>query len=164
MSRPAFFTALACMVLLCVGATDALAQSKKSIKKNNVRSVSIVDLENGKTLNSHRALYNKDGEVLEESDYDKEGNLKWVKKYKYNSEGDVTEEEENDIKNNTVEKHIYKYNSLGEKTEEQVWDGSGKVLRTHYYSYDGRGLKTERKTVDATGKTVSVKRYNYTFK
>jgi hypothetical protein len=150
--------------LLLFFTAPAFAQSKKSIKKNGVRSVSIVDLENGRNLNSHRVVYNKDGEMVEETDYDKEGNLKWVKKYKYNGDGDVIEEEENDTKNNKVEKHVYKYSSLGEKTEEQVWDGTGKIVKTHYYAYDGRGLKVERKTVDATGKTIAVKKYTYTFK
>jgi hypothetical protein len=162
---PIFFRLRACAILLaCLITVSLNAQSKKAIKKNNVRSVNIIDLENGRNLNSHRVLYNKDGEMTEETDYDKEGNLKWIKKYKYNGEGDVTEEEENDIKNNKLEKHIYKYNSLGEKTEEQVWDGSGKIVKTHYYTYDGRGLKTERKTVDNTGKTIAVKKYTYTYK
>ncbi|MBA3665571.1 MAG: hypothetical protein H0W61_15395 [Bacteroidetes bacterium] len=91
----------------------AFAQSKKEVKKNNIRSSMVVDLENGKTLNNKKTVFDKNGETLEETDYDKDGAQKTFRKYKYNKDGDVTEEEVTDSKTNVVEKHTYKYIALG---------------------------------------------------
>lgn len=144
-------------------AINGHAQGKKEIRKNGIKSVTITDNENGKILNNKISYFDKNGETVEESEYDKDGALKTIHKYKLNKDGDVIEEEEHDAKTNGVEKHVYKYNSIGERIEEQILDSNGKKIKTHYYSYNAKGLKTERKTVDANGKVTSVRTYNYTF-
>ena len=98
--------------------TVSQGQNKKEVKKNNIKATTIVDLENGKTLNNKKTVFDKNGETIEESDYDKDGALKTTKKYKYNKDNDVIEEEEFVAKTNKTEKRLYKYNALGEKTEE----------------------------------------------
>jgi hypothetical protein len=143
--------------------TNCFAQSKKDIKKNGIRSVTVTDNENGKSLNNKVSYFDKTGETVEETDYDKDGSLKTIHKYKFNKDGDILEEEEHDGKTKAVEKHIYKYNKLGERIEEQILDSNGKMTKTHYYTYNSKGLKTERKTVDANGKVICVRTYNYTF-
>lgn len=153
------------IIALLFATLAAPAQGKKEVKKHNIKSSAIVDIEGGKTLNNKRAVFDKSGETIEETDYDKDGNLKTVKKYKFNKEGDVMEEEEFDAKTKFSERRLMKYNALGEKTEERVTDAaSGKTIKVHYYSYDSRGLKTERKTVDPTGKVLSIRKYTYEFK
>src|SRR5687767_405428 len=103
------------------------SQKKKEIKKYRIRSITTTDIENGKTLNDSKTIYDSSGEVVEEINYDgKDGSLKTHHKYKVNSEGDVTEDAEYD-KNGLKEKKIYKYNSLGEKTEELVYDKHEKL-------------------------------------
>jgi hypothetical protein len=143
--------------------TEGYAQSKKDVKKNGIKSVTIVDNENGKMLNNKVTYYDKSGETVEETDYDKDGSIKVIHKYKFNKDGDVIEEEEHDAKTKSVERHVYKYNGLGERIEEQILDSNGKKIKTHFYTYNAKGLKTERKTVDANGKVTSVRTYNYTF-
>ncbi len=141
----------------------ASGQSKKEVRQNKLRSTTIVDVENGKTHPNKTSFFDRDGKITEESDYDKNGQLKNKIKYKYNSTGEVIEEDEFDATANTHEKHIIKYNALGEKTQESVYSESGKLLKIHYYTYNARGLKTQRKTTDASGKTIATRSYVYTY-
>ena len=52
------------------------AQSKKEARENNLRSTVSVDIEDGKTLKNKTTFFDKKGQTVEETDYDKEGNLK----------------------------------------------------------------------------------------
>jgi hypothetical protein len=140
------------------------SQKKKEIKKYRIRSITTTDIENGKTLNDSKTIFDANGEVVEEINYDnKDGSLKSHHKYKVNSEGDITEDAEYD-KAGLKEKKIYKYNSLGEKTEELIYDKNEKLQKRHVYTYDSKGLKTERKTFDGANAVISVKKYTYEYK
>lgn len=140
------------------------AQSKKEIKKNKISSVTVTETSGSKTINDSKTTYDENGEVIEKSEYNKDGVLKKTMKYKMNNLGDVIQEEEYDEKNTLKEKTIISYNANGDKKDELVYDSNGKLIKKHVYVYDKKGLKTERKTLDAAGKLVSVKKYTYTFK
>ena len=140
------------------------SQKKKEVKKYRIKSVTVTETENGKTVNDSKTFFDANGEVIEEINYNnKDGALKLQHKYKVNSAGDITEETEFD-NNGLKEKRIYKYNNLGEKTEELVYDKSDKLLKRHVYTYDSKGLKTERKTFDSSNNLISVKKYIYEYK
>jgi hypothetical protein len=152
------------IVVLLLLSFATYAQKKKEIKKYRIRSVTTTEVENGKTLNDSKTIFDANGEVVEEINYDnKDGSLKSHHKYKVNSDGDVTEDAEYD-KSGLKEKKTYKYNGLGEKTEELIYDRNEKLQKRHVYSYDGKGLKTERKTYDAANTLLSVKKYTYEYK
>src|SRR5687768_13498899 len=100
------------LIILFFAAGSLVAQSKKEVKKHNIKSSSVVDIEDGKTLQGKKTVFDKNGEALEELDYDKSGALKTTRRYRYNGDGDVLEETEIDAKTNKTEKRIYKYNAL----------------------------------------------------
>ena len=151
-------------VLFLLLSSALIAQSKKEIKKNKITSVTVTEVNGGKTINDSKTVYDGEGEVTEKAEYSKDGSLKKTMKYKMNNLGDVVEEEEYDEKNVLKEKTQIKYNALGDKKEELVYDAGNKLLKKHVYVYDAKGLKTERKTLDASGKLLSTKKYSYTFK
>ena len=91
------------ILVLVILSLAGFSQKKKEIKKNRIKSIVVTDTENGKTINDSKTIYNTNGEVIEEVNYDKTGQVKSILKYKYNSEGDVLEEAEYDPKNQLKE-------------------------------------------------------------
>lgn len=143
---------------------QSFSQSKKDIKKNKIATIVVTETANGKTIDDSKVSYDVNGEIIEKSEYLKDGTLKKTVKYKLNNLGDVVEENEYDEKNTLKEQTIISYNALGDKKEELVYDGNKKLLKKHVYIYNSKGLKTERKTFDSSGKLVGTKKYTYTFK
>lgn len=139
------------------------AQEKKEIKKNKIKSITVTQTANGKTLSDGKTIYDESGEVIEEVQYTKEGGLKKITKFKLNNLGKVVEEEEYNAKKILVEKRILKYTADGKKSEEQVFNSQQKLIKKHSYKYDSQGIKTERVTVDDTGKIKLIKKYNCQF-
>ncbi len=149
-------------ILLFLGLSlVSFSQSKKQVKEHKIKTTIVVTIENGKTINENKTVFDAKGHELEVTDYTKEGNLKAVHKYAYNSEGDEIEDAQYDANNKLTEKKTTKYNSKNDKVEENYFDASGKLTKKHLFVYDGKNLKTERKTTDTDGKIVSVKKYNY---
>lgn len=140
------------------------SQSKKDIKKNKITSVAVTESHDGKSITDSKTIYDASGEIIEKTEYTKEGLLKKTIKYKLNNLGDVVSEEEYDERNILKEKTEIKYNALGDKKEELVYDASNKLIKKNLYVYDAKGLKIERKTVDISGRTIADKKYTYTFK
>jgi predicted membrane protein len=68
------------------------AQNKKEVKKNKIKTVTVTETAAGKTLNDEKTVFDKNGEVIEETSYTKEGAIKNTHKYKRNKAGDVVEE------------------------------------------------------------------------
>jgi hypothetical protein len=140
---------------------SAFSQKKKELKKYGVKAIIVTEAHGAKTVNDSKTIYDANGEVIEEVNYDKDGNIKSTIKYKNNKDGDVIEESEYDEKNNLKEKKQYKYNGLGEKIEELLLDKDNKVVKKSVYSYDSKGFKTEKKTYDAGNNLISTKKYTY---
>ena len=72
------------LIVLTLLSVGTYAQSKKEVKKNGIKSCMIIDTENGKTTTDKKTLFEKNGEVSEETEYDKNGGIKVIHKYKYN--------------------------------------------------------------------------------
>lgn len=143
---------------------ETAAQSRKKAEKYGIASTTAVDYEDGKTLQNRKRIFDKTGEIVVDYNYDRNGALDKLDKYKYNADRDVLEHEEYDAKKKKTTRAVMEYNGLGEKVSETVYDGDGNKLKTHYYTYNSKGLKTERKTVDPSGKTISVRKYTYTYR
>jgi hypothetical protein len=109
------------VVFLSVLTASTFAQSKKEVKKNKIKTVTelITDYVGGKeiTRNDSYKKFNKQGEVLEEIEYDKTGKLKRKVLSKYNEFDDKVEETIVDANNHQVEREVYKYDSFKEKSE-----------------------------------------------
>ncbi len=151
-------------ITLVLSSGLSVAQSKKEVIKNKIKGSMVVTIENGKTINEAKSIFDAKGLEIEKTDYTKDGSIKAIHKYKYNNEGDETEDEEYDANNKLVEKKITKYNAASDKGEEIYYDALGKLTKKHIYTYDAKGLKTERKTLDAEGKVISIKKHVYVTK
>lgn len=152
------------IIALLISCGVCSAQKKKDIKKAGIRTITTTETQAAKTFSDSKVTYDANGNIIEEINYDKEGNLKSTKKFKYNKEDDPIEEIEYDEKNAVKEIRLTKYNSLGEKTEEQYLDKDKKQFKKYVYTVDAKGFKTERKHYDATNTLISTKKYAYGYK
>ena len=155
---------LAIYILSFVLCCSSFAQKKKDLKKHKIRCISATETEGGKTINDSKEFYNAEGELITETNFDKDGNLKSITQYKYINGNDLSEEIKYDNHNIVTEKKTYTYNSLGEKTGEILKDKDDHIVKKMEYLYNDKGLKSERRTYDAANKLISVKKYNYNCK
>jgi hypothetical protein len=139
------------------------SQSKKEVKKFKIKSVIVSETIGTKTVFESKTVFDKNGETMEEVNYNKDGEVKSTHKFKRNSEGDVIEETEYDSKNALKERREVKYNSMGEKSEEYFYGADSKLIKKHSFTYNKFGLKTERKVFDASNKLIALKKYQYTY-
>lgn len=85
--------------ILIVSAYFIGAQSGKEAKKLRIKSVTESNTIGDKTLFEKKTVFDKNGDHTEETDYNKEGIVKKVTKFKRNADGKVTEELEYNSKN-----------------------------------------------------------------
>jgi hypothetical protein len=82
---------------------------------------------------------------------------------KYNKNGDKIEETEYDGTGKMLGKTIYAYNNFGEKVSELHYDGGGIVNKKVKYTYDNKSLKTTRESFLSDNTLESIKKYAYEF-
>src|SRR5580765_5930137 len=119
MIRASFF-------VLLVFCSSAFAQSKKEVKKFNIKSctVSVTALDSTgkeKSFTDSYNAYDKNGKVIDEKEFDHNGNFRKHESHKYNKNGDETEWIEFDDKGNIVRKTVTEYNSNNDKKTETVF-------------------------------------------
>lgn len=156
----------------------SLAQGKKDVKKNKMKSMTefVTITENGKEI-THKAYYvafNKNADVIEETEYNNNGSKKKGETTKYDVNNNKTEEtyfqqkERKNEKNNSepIEnintKTVYKYNVHNDKIEEDELDvTNAKLLKKHVYSYNNKGEKDLEETYNAEKKMVKKETFIY---
>lgn len=155
------------IVLMCCLMLEGFAQGKKTIRKNNIKGMTevITDYENGRenTHNDVAKKFDKEGETIQEINYDKNGVLKEKILTKNNKEGDKIEEIIFDANGKQSSRFTYKYNSDGEKIEEVKYDAKNSLQSKSVYGINKNGLKTEKKTYDSKGKLIQTKKYVYEY-
>ena len=187
-----FFGAFHLILLGCCLGT--FAQSKKEVKKFSIKSctVTITSLDSAGKEKSFTDSYNafdKNGKVVEEKEFDHNGNFRKHESHKYNKNSDETEWTEFDERGNMVRRTVTEYNSNNDKKTESVYDGkglltektqfsynpdgekiselitdvSGKTMTRSIFVYDKNGLKVARKTYNAARQLIMMKRYAYEF-
>ncbi len=152
------------IIVLLISCLFCQAQKKKDIRKAGIKTITTTETQGTKSFNDSKVTYDANGNMTEEINYDKEGNLKSIKKFKYNKDGHLIEETEYDEKKDLKEVRLTKYNSLGEKTEEQYLDKDKKQFKKYIYTFSAKGFKTERKHYDANNTLISTKKYAYGYK
>ena len=65
--------------------TLSFAQKKKEIKKLGIKSQVVTETVNAKVINDSKTVYDKNGQITEDWNYDKDGHLKSITKYTYNT-------------------------------------------------------------------------------
>ena len=156
------------LVLFCFAVSTAVGQGKKDIRDNRIATETsyVTSTENGKeiTYKDSYTVYDKNGCVVEQIDYNKEGAIKRKETNKYNANKDKIEEVVYDAKDKTTQKTTYFYNSQYQKIGEIEYDGAGQIKKQILTTYNPNGMKAEKKTYDANKKLISTKKFTYTTK
>jgi hypothetical protein len=156
------------LAFFCFAITTVMGQGKKEIRDNKIASETsyVTSYENGKeiTYKESYTVYDKNGCVTEQTEYNKEGAIKRKETNKYNANKDKIEEVVYDGKDKTTQKTTYFYNSEYQKIGEIEYDGAGIIKKQSLIIYNAKGMKAEKKTYDANKKLISTKKFTYTTK
>lgn len=170
------------------------AQSKKEIRKYNIKSstVTVDEVDNSgerKTRTDKIIEWDKNGNIIKDFEYNKDGKLKKGVKAKFDKNDKIIEEifydQDENIKEtitysyNRLNQRIlstiyndkmevseivkYEYNGFGELVSEISSDKNGILISQSIYKYDNKGLRTERTIINNKGEVVSIRTYNYKF-
>jgi hypothetical protein len=159
------------LLLICMLVGTSFDQSKKEVKKNKIKSITefITVKESGKdvTYKSYYIAFNKNGEIVEETEYNSNGSLKKKETTKYDANNNKIETtyycqkktnqkapnpEPTEIVNS---KTVYKYNVHNDKIEESDIDpNNGKLIKMHSFIYNSKGEKEAEETYDTEKKLL----------
>ena len=131
-------TSIVILIFSLVGSSLS-AQKKSTAKENKIRAITEYkqDVEkNGSRLIEAYTLYDNNGNVVEEKEYDTAGKTSKHMKYQYNSDNN--------------------------KIQETEMAPDGKIVKTIEFKYNGN-LKIEKNVYDAKGKLKTRKTYQYEF-
>lgn len=141
------------------------AQSKKDIRNNKVGSETtfVTVIENGKeiTFKDSYTVYDKNGNVSEQTEFNRDGSIKNKETNKYDVNKNKIESTEYNDKDKTNIKTTFVYDKNDQKILETEYDTKGKIIRQSAYIYNNKGFKTEKRTVDGNKKLILIKKYNY---
>ena len=161
--------------LILLSVSDGVAQSKKQVKANRIKSTTEFTTEtiNGKEVNykSTYTVFDKDGNTTEKTEFSVDGNVIHKTSSKFDGKGNKIEENEMVVKevkksdepkpDVKTTKTVTKYNSSNDKTEEIVYDGSGKQIKKIQTSYNSSGDKTLEVKFDGNNTLIKKEIYNY---
>ncbi len=124
-------------VFIILTAFEANAQDKKTVKEQKIKQVTVYEEKSGKGSSEKIesiTVFDKNGNVVEEKEFNSEGKLK---------------------------KHVKTiYNENGHKIKETELDESGEIIEVTEYKYKD-GLKIEKTTKNKKGEILETKRYEY---
>jgi S-adenosylmethionine hydrolase len=129
------------LLSLCLLTTSLFSQSRKKIRELGIESITEIKVDyedsNGKEIMRFVTVYDEQGNVIKEVDYDKTGKLTEIITYEYNEDND--------------------------KTKEVRYRPNKKPYKTLTYKYEN-GLVSERDEYDESNRLVSKKKYIYKYK
>lgn len=126
------------IAFLIVIPTSVIAQKKNSLKENKVRSVTEYKQDMTKSspkLKENYTLYDGNGNILEEIEYDAAGKVKTHMKYQFDAENNKIKEIELGPDGKTIKTTEYKYNG-DLRIEKNIYDGAGKLKSRRTYQYE----------------------------
>ena len=134
----------------------SFSQSKKEVKKLGIKSSVTVVTESiegkEKTRTDMSQKFDKNGNVIELIEYNKDGSIKKKEAQTYNKNNDITEELIFDEKGNLKKKITTEYNSNKDKTFETTSDANGKLLEKTQHGYNAKGDRSYEITMDEKGR------------
>lgn len=114
------------------------AQSPKEVKKHNISTRKVVEIEvergtNARTIEEYEA-FDLEGNVVEKKDYNSDGELKdWVK-FDYNEDNEVVKEIYLDEKGKVIESIVFVFKD-GLKREKLYYDSKNRLVKKKVYEY-----------------------------
>ena len=163
------------LFFFCVLGYSSFAQGKKDVKKYKIRSITeiVSTTENGQeiTYKAYYIAFNKDGEIVEETEYYSNGTIKKKETFKFDANENKIEETFYQKKNPKADsdspgvvnlKTIYKYNAHNDRVEEDEIDGStGKITKYHIFQYNSKGERNIEETYDDDKKLLKKALFTY---
>jgi len=159
-------------LLLCSAIVSLSAQSKKQIKELKIKNCTenTTLYEGGKesaTYKSGFRAFDKDGNTIEDTEYNQDGSVKRKETAKYSGKDKIEEiidergDKEPDSPGRNYRKTTYKYNADGDKTEEVEYDASGAVIKKTTYTYNKNKDKQFEVVYDGAGRQTKKTVYGY---
>ncbi len=146
----------------------AFSQSKKDIRNNKIVSETavITITESGKEISykDSYTLYDKNGNVIEQTEYNRDGSIKNKETNKFDANKNKIETTEYNEKDKTTTKTTFVYDKNDNKILETEYDNKGKIIKQSAYIYNNKGFKTEKRTVDGNKKLIAIKKHTYATK
>lgn len=135
---------LSILILIVNYSFSQYTPKKKDIKDNTIQAMTI--WKSKYTYQSGQAKetkykdsytrYDRQGEIIEEVEYNPDGTIKNKIIYKNDSNGNKIEEIIYNSDGTTIkEKQTFKYNAEGMRIEKKVFSGDGKLLQLIKYEY-----------------------------
>ncbi len=164
--------ALIFLCFLFIQAQWCFSQSSKKVKNFRIKSTTewIILYNGNEKLEPRKDTYtafDKEGNVIEKIEYNKDGSVKKKETSVFDSKGNLMEESsfepkaEKESKEANNKKISYKYNASNDKTEENVYDTEGKLIKKILYTYNRNGDKSVELTMDANSKVLKKSIYTY---
>jgi len=129
-----------CSLLLIASIISVYAQKKSKILENKIATIieskEDFDVAKGRTITNGYNAFDRNGNLIEERNYDKYGR--------------------------ETERLIYQYDSDNKRIKETTAKPNGTILKIEEFKYKD-GLKVEKITYYGNGKIKTRKKYNYTF-
>lgn len=148
------------VLLLILPNFCVVAQSKKNIKKFNIR-VQVETVQEGNlNYKSEQTVYDNNGNETEWIKYNKDGSIKRKRITKYNKQNDPLEILEYEG-NQMTRKTVFEYNNFNEKISEITYDGNNQIIKKEIFTYNNKGLKSEKKVYDKNNQLISTHTYQY---
>ena len=125
------------VIMLVMLTYSVSAQKKNTVRDNNIKSVTEYKQEidkKGANLKESYTLYDNEGNVLEQIDYDATGKIKSHLKFQYDSNNNKIKEIEISPEGKVMKTTEYKYNG-NMKTEKNIYDAAGKLKTKRTYQY-----------------------------
>jgi hypothetical protein len=156
------------LILVMLTGFNAPCQTKKERKKYKIKATtewetSVID---GKPATYKVAYeeFDKAGRTILKAEYAPDGAVTFKTTAVYNSNGDKIEETESDPAKKKNIRWTYKYNALKDKTEEVEYEGTGAIRKKTVFTYDANGNKVAEAETDAAGTLVRKTVYTYNSK
>lgn len=172
------FKDISTCLFLCLFLNYSFGQSKKDVKENKIKSVTefVTFTENGKEI-TYKASYiafNKKGEVIEETEFTKNGTIKKRETKKYDVNDNKTEETFFELKEKKTPKPapekveitnirtVFKYNAHNDKIEIIELDvTNSKLITKQLFFYNNKGEKDKEETYNAENKIIKKATFFY---
>lgn len=147
----------------------SFAQSKKDIKTNKIKSITefVSSFENGKevTYKVHYTAFNKNGNIIEDTEYNNDGTIKKQETAKYDTNNNKIEEtyycQKKSSKTNPNPtaivniKTLNKYNAHNDKIEEEELDiSNGQLIKKCIFSYNSKGERNIEESFNSEKKLI----------
>jgi hypothetical protein len=136
-SMKALLQILPTTVLLVLFIVPVQGQGRKEIMHKGIKSITVYEENVDEKLKEHLesvTIYDKNGKIIEEKEFNSEGKLKWHVVNVYDENGQKIKETEYDAKGNVLEMNEYTYqNSL--RVLRVKYNGKGEIIEKKRYVY-----------------------------